>query len=309
MFPLSSLTTFKDDASMNQRLILNLSLAVIIIVLALLVIFEPGKDKAPELPKLTSLAEDKIQHVTIERVGRDTLVFDKQADGWRITQPLQLRANEFRVTGVAHAAQTPSHARFPQAGRDLKQYELDAPKIKLTLDGQLIEFGGVNPLDNRRYVRVGDTIHLVADDIFLRANGDAAGFVSTALVPEHELEISEIKLPQMTVQKDKDSGKWAVTPPVANLSTDDIVKFVDEWRHAQALQVSAYNGTPSGEHVTLSFSGTTPPLSFDLMSKNDDLILGRKDAGVMYQFTAEIKKRMFTLKPPAAETPTATPAK
>ncbi|MBI3777267.1 MAG: DUF4340 domain-containing protein [Gammaproteobacteria bacterium] len=294
---------------MNKRLTLNLSLAVVIIVLALLVIFEPGKDKAPELPKLTSLADDKIQHVTIERVGRDTLVFEKQADGWHITQPLQLHANEFRVTGVAHAAQTPSHARFPQAGRDLKQYELNAPKIKLTLDGQLIEFGGVNPLDNRRYVRVGETIHLVADDVFLRANGDAAGFVSTALVPDHAQEISEIKLPQLTVQKDKDSGKWTVTPAIANLSTDDIVKFVDEWRHAQALQVSAYNGTPTGEHVTLAFSSTTPPRVFDLMGKDSDLILGRKDAGVMYQFTAEIKQRLFTLKPPVTETPTPTPAK
>ena len=106
---------------MSQRLTLNLTLAVVIIVLALLVIFEPGKDKAPELPKLTSLLADKIQHVTIERVGRDTLVFEKQGDLWRITQPLQLRANEFRVAAVANAAQASSYARFPQAGRDLKQ--------------------------------------------------------------------------------------------------------------------------------------------------------------------------------------------
>lgn len=287
---------------MKARLILNLTLAAAIIVLALLVIFEPGKDKAPELPKLTPLKGDAIQHVTIERAGRDTLVFEKQAGGWRITQPLQLRANEFRVAGIANAAQAPSHARFPQAGRDLKQYELDAPKIKLTLDGQVIEFGGVNPLDNRRYVRVGDTIHLISDEVFSRANGDAAGFVSTALIPEHAEELVEIKLPQMTVQRDKDSnGKWTVAPAVAGLSTDDINKFVDEWRHAQALHVSAYNGTPTGEHVTLTFSGATPPLSFDLLSKDKegDLLLGRKDAGVMYQFTSEIRERLFTLKPAA----------
>ena len=295
---------------MNKRLTLNITLAVVIIVLALLVIFEPGKDKAPELPKLTSLTSDTIQRVTIERAGRNTLAFEKQTDGWRITQPLQLRANEFRVAGVVNAAQAPSHARFPQVGRDLKQYELDTPKIKLTLDGQLIEFGGVNPLDNRRYVRVGDTIHLIADDIFPRANADAAGFVSTALVPEHAQELTEIKLPQMTVQRDKDSGKWTVTPPVAGLSADDINKFVDEWRHAQALQVSAYNGTPTGEHVTLTFTGSTSPLSFELLSsKDNDLILGRKDAGVMYQFIAEARQRMFTLKPPAIDTPAATPAK
>ena len=296
---------------MNKRLSLNLTLAVVIIVLALLVMFEPGKDPAPEPPKLTTLTSDTIQRVMIERLGRDTLVFEKQPDGWRITQPLQLRANVFRIDGVTRAAQTPSHARFPQAGRDLKQYELDAPKIKLTLDSQLIEFGGVNPLDNRRYVRVGDTIHLVADDVFLRANGDVAGFVSSALVPEHAQELTEIKLPQMTVQRDKDSGKWTATPPVADLSADDINKFVDEWRHAQALQVSAYSGTPTGELVTLTFSGATPPLSFELMSKGDDLILGRKDAGVMYQFIAEARQRMFTLKPSATDTdtPAATPAK
>ncbi len=294
---------------MDKRLLLNLSLAAVIIVLALLVIFEPGKAKAPELPKLTSLPADKIEHVTIERTGRDTLVFEKQAGGWRITQPLQLQANEFRVSGITHAAQATSHARFPQAGRDLKQYELDTPKIKLTLDGQLIEFGGVNPLDSRRYVRVGDTIHLIADEVFLRANGDAAGFVSTALLPEHAQELTEIKLPQLTVQRDKDSsGKWITTPAVANLATDDINKFVDEWRHAQALQVSAYNGTPTGEHVTLNFSGTTPPLSFDVMSsKDNDLLLGRKDAGVMYQFTSEIRQRLFTLKPASDSAPTPQP--
>lgn len=289
---------------MNQRLAINLALAGAIIVLALVVILEPGKEATPDLPKITALNPEHVMRITVERAGRDTLVFEKQADAsWRMTQPLILRANDFRVSALARAAQTGSHAHFPQTGRDLKQFELDAPKIKLTLNDQIIEFGGVNPLDNRRYVRVADTVHLIGDDVFFRLNGEAAGYISSALIPEHTQELSEIKLPGKTMSRDASSGKWTVAPPVADLTPDDINTFLDEWRHAQALQVSAYNGTPSGEQVTLSFSSTTPPLIYDVLGKDGDLILGRKDAGVQYQLTAEARQKLFELKHASDEKP------
>jgi hypothetical protein len=282
---------------MNRRLVLNLSLAGAIIVLALVVILEPGK-KTPELPKITALTPEQITRVQIERSGRDTVVLEKQGEQWRITQPLNLRANEFRVSTVLRVAQTGSHAHFDAAGRDLKQFELDAPKVRLHLGEQLIEFGGVNPLDNRRYLRVGDVIHLTGDDSYFRLITDAASFVSTALLPERAQELSEIRLPDLSVKRGAD-GKWTVTPPVADLSADDVNKFVDEWRHAQALQVVAYTGTPTGGTATLVIGDGATQFQFDIMADDGDLVLGRKDAGVQYQFTADARKRMLTLKLPA----------
>lgn len=294
---------------MNKRLVINLVLAGVIIVLALVVMFEPGKQAVPDLPKITALKAEHVTHIAVERAGRDTLVFEKQADAaWRMTQPLALRANEFRVDALARAAQTGSHAQFPLAGRDLKQFELDAPIIKLTLNDQMIEFGSVNTLNNRRYVRVADTVHLIGDDVFFRLNGDAAGFISSALVPEHAQDLSAIKLPDRSLNRDASSAKWTVTPEVANLSPDEINTFLDEWRRAQALQVSAYSGTPSSETITLSFSGARPPLVYDVLRKTDGLILGNKAAGVQYQLTPEVAQRLLELKHVSDEKPQETPA-
>ncbi len=282
---------------MNRRLTLNLVLAGAIIALALVVILEPGKEKTPEQPKITLLPVEAIKHLEIERVNHDTLKFDKQDEHWRITQPLNLPANDFRVTSVARVVQATSFGHFAVAGRDLKQYELDAPSIRLHVADQVIEFGGINPLDKRRYVRVGDTIHLTSDDSYYRLSGDAHGFVSTALIPEHAADLTELKLPNLTVRNDMASGKWVVTPGIANLSADDINKFTDEWRHAQALQVAAYSGTPTGERVVLSFRNNIPALQLEVMTKDGDLVLGNKALGVQYQFSPELRDRLLKLTP------------
>ena len=280
---------------MNTRLGLNLALAGTIIVLALLVILEPGKEKPAESPKLTTLSADSISRITVERAGRDTLVFEKRGSDWHITQPLSLRANDFKVTSLARAAQAASYARFAQAGHDLKQFDLDAPKLKLTLNGQVIEFGSVNPLDNRRYVRVADTVHLIGDEVYARLNGEAAGFVSSALLTDHVQELREIKLLDRTFTRDTTSGKWTVTPPVPDFSADELNTYLDEWRHAQALQVSAYSGTPGGTSVTLT-AGSDAPLVFDVRTTDNELILGRKEAGVEYHFTPELRQRLLEPK-------------
>lgn len=293
----------RSDKTMNRRLTLNLVLAGVIIALALVVIFEPGKEKTPEQPKITLLPVEAVTRIEVERVNHDTLKFEKQGEHWRITQPLNLPANDFRVASVARIVQATSFGHFSAAGRDLKQYELDAPSVRVHLADLVIEFGGINPLDKRRYVRVGDMIHLTSDDSYFRLTGDAHGFVSTALIPEHAADLTEIKLPKMTVRSDAASGKWVVTPEIANLSADDINKFVDEWRHAQSLAVSAYSGTPTGDVVTLNFRNNVPAMRLDVMTKDGDLMLGNKAIGVQYQFSSDSRDRLFTLTP--APPPTA----
>ncbi len=294
---------------MNNRLVLNLSLAAVIIVLALVVILEPGKDKTPEQPRITALNPDSITHIEIERTANDTIKFDKQGDHWRITSPVNLPANDFRVANVARIAQATSFGKFAAADRDLKQYELDAPKIRLHLNDQVIEYGGINPLDKRRYMRAGDSIHLTTDESFYRLSGDVYGFVSTALMPEHASDLTELKLPAMTVRNDAASGKWIVTPEIANLSADDTHKFIDEWRHAQALQVVAYSGTPTGQTATLTFREPTPPMQLDILSKDGDLLLGNKAMGIQYQFSSDARGRLFHLIPAAAAETTKEPGK
>lgn len=296
---------------MNRRLALNLSMAGAIIVLALIVIFEPGKETAPENPKISMLPVESITHIEIERTAHDTIKFERQGEHWRNTQPMNLPANDFRVNSIARLAQTTSYGRFSVEGRDLKQYELDNPRIRLHLNDLVLEYGSINPLDKRRYVRAGDTIHLTTDDSFFRLSGDVHGFVSSALIPENAAKLSEIKLPAMTVRSDAAGGKWVVTPEPPNLSADDINKFADEWRHAQALQVSAYSGTPTGETVTLSFRDGLAPMQLDVMTRDGDLILGHKAIGVQYQFSSDARERLLKLTPApppdAAENAASTP--
>lgn len=284
---------------MGARLRLNLLLAAAVIALVFVVLFEPGKESAPETPPLTAFKPETIRRAQIERAGRDTIVLEKQGEKWRIVQPLNLPANEFRAMSVAKIAQAPSFSHFPATGRDLKQYELDAPGVKLTLNDHVFEFGSVNPLDRRRYVRIGDTIHLTGDDAYFRLTGDATGFVSTALWPDVTAPLEEIKLPDRSVRND--NGKWVVTPPVEGLTADDTNKFIDEWKHAQALQVSTYKGLPGAQTVTVRFGADTPAVTFDIVNAEGDLILGRKDLGVQYEMAPEARKRLLAPTPTPPE--------
>lgn len=308
---------------MKNRWILNLALGVAVVALGLLAVFKPGgKPEAVSVP-LTPLAVADIGLIRITRTDQAEILLeegaDDQADEWRMVEPRSARVNRFRIDEVLRLATATSESRFPADPQDLAQYGLDKPRVKLWLDNEEIHFGNENPVNGQRYVWYAGQVHLIAPNYFRAVNVDAEEFLSTRLIDE-QVKLVSIRLPKLRVSQDE-KGNWQVAPANAELSTDRIHAYVNDWQRAQALRVAPYSGRPAQERIQLGYTlpkaegeagsdADSPPakpvvhhLELGVLSHQPDFVVYRKDEGLEYHFAQEVGTRLMTLKPDDAGTP------
>ena len=138
-----------------------------------------------------------------------------------------------------------SEARLPVDEAGLAQYGLDKPQLGVRFDDELIQFGAFHPLKQQLYVRYKDAIHLIGAHYFQAAAARFNDFLSSSLI-EDEREPVAFRLPDLTLTRV--DGDWKLEPENKELSSDRIMQFVQEWRHARALAVNRYE-KPIKEHV------------------------------------------------------------
>ena len=94
------------------------------------------------------------------------------------------------------------------------------------------------------------------------------------------------------------AGKWQLTPPAADVSQDDLNRWVDELRLATALAVqAASNRKPLAMIKVKLKDGSNVTLA--VLQREPELVLARSDQQFEYQFAGDTAKRL--LAPPAAE--------
>ena len=288
----------------RKRWLLNLSLALFIIALALLVKYQPGVRGPQEGPPLTNLAADQIERIRIARLGQPEIILAKNAQDWRLIAPLRARADRFRIDGLLHLAGTRTEGGFPAQASDLAKYGLDKPAAKIWLDNAEIAFGGSHSLNDLQYVLYNGQIHLIPNASFRSIPAELTGFFSSRLL-EEKYKLVGLKLPKLSLTL-KD-GSWKVEPENKTLSSDRINSFVDEWRYARALNVQQYRGKPVLSHIRISFLEEQPattttaqaPKNLDLgiLAYKPELVLYRKDEALQYHFPQEAGERLLNLAP------------
>lgn len=280
---------------MHKRLWLNLILLALVVVLTSLAVLEPGKEE-PKPIFLGEVDENAIDRITLK--SKDTLIFEKREGRWWLTGPFAAPANEIRVRQLMDIVKSESDAQYPLKQEELAKYELDKPVAELTVGAVRLLFGGVEPIDMRRYVRVGDadTLHLVTDDFSHHLNAPATDFVEKKLLPD-ETQPNEIFLPGIKASKGQD-GKWTVEPP--SDVTEGITDLVSAWTQVRAIDVKRLEQPPQGDIIRIGY-GDRGPIEFVILQREPDLILARADWGLKYQITAEAAKGLLTLRKPAVE--------
>jgi hypothetical protein len=287
---------------MNTRSALNLALLGLVAVLAALIYWQPGIKPPAALPRLTALSPADIRHIAIRPQQGAEIRLDKEEGGWMMTAPLATYANGFRIDALLGVAQAESHAQLPVAGLDLAKFHLDTPALVLRLNDVELAFGDSEPLDNRRYVRVGSTVHLINDDYYYRLQAGVPAFVSNQLLPPHS-KPAQISLPAFSLSRA--AGRWQLSPATTQPSMDVLNGFVDEWQRAQAIEVDRYEGGASQGKITISFDGGAAPLEFLLLQTEPEPVLARADLGLRYHLAPEQAQHL--LQPPAAAAPAAQP--
>ena len=282
---------------MGKRALLNIWLVVALAVLVWVVWQEPGHPPKPAAVKLTGLTPASIDKVVITN-RHGAIRLDKQDGEWRITEPVKVAANPARVDSLLQVAEAESVSRFPAAGKDLSAFGLAKPAVSLRLNDSELVFGGVAPVDQRRYVRVGDTIHLIADRYSFALTADAAAWVSRDLVPKGA-DIIALELPDAKLSR-SGKGAWTVTPAGKKISQDVVQAVIKAWHEAQALRVAPYDKRPAHGKVVIRLKDGQSPLQYEIITRKPELILARPEIGMQFYLETDQVQRLLTIGKPAA---------
>lgn len=272
---------------MKSRILLNLALAALVIVLALLVWLKPKPQIQAEL-RLSSLASASINRIAIEKPGQPAIVLQKKPSGWRLTAPFQARAEGATVGRLLEILAAASLQRFPAT--DLGRFQLDNPLLRLTLNDQAFSFGTQNTLTGEVYVSTQGGVHLVAPSYLAHALKMPADFAARAFLAEEE-KLAGFEFANLKLSRNSD-GKWLVTPAHPNWSQDDINRWADEWRNASSLVTQPYDGAPAQEPFTLRL-GDGKLIPCKILRREPELVLLREDEKLQYHFPAGVGKRLL----------------
>jgi hypothetical protein len=275
---------------MKSRWLTNLLLFTTVVILTLIARYEPGIDE-PQAQTVTPLKADDIKRLQITRPLRDNLILERDAEGfWWIVHDPRLPAETFQVHAIARLAEQAVTHSYPADDMDLAQLELDPPRASLTVNDTGIDFGGLSPLENLRYLRVGDRVYLAPDLYLYLIEAGYTQFVRRKLLPQ-QARITSVSLPGLKLQRG-DSG-WTVTPE-PGVSADDVQQFIDNWQVATAINVREA-GTPiEGERITLHLADQEQPVELIITSRKPELVLARPAFGLEYRM-GDIASRLLEL--------------
>jgi hypothetical protein len=276
----------------------NAALLAAIIALAAFIHFKPAKDAPVEHP-LSALKPAESRSIRIERAGAQPILLERKQDSWIITAPFTARADDLRVRQLLEILEARAANRL--AAADLARFELERPAVQVTVDGQSFGFGMVSPVAREQYVLTSGAVYAVSPRYGAMLPAGAVELASRQLFGSGEIPI-HIRLKTFTVEQR--DGKWRQSPAASDLSQDDFVRWVDEWRRAAALRVEPQGKSkPLVEfRVQLKDGGT---LTLGLLAREPELVLIRADEKLQYHFRADAAKLLLSPPHAAAEVPAA----
>ncbi len=285
---------------MSRASLRNLILLLVVVGLGLLVYFGPGGEDTQPTVRLSELDPDTVTRIRIQRPEGPEILLVKEGEAWFLEEPIRIAANLFRVQSLLRLAGSVSHGQYPLQDGDLARFGLTTPRVILQLDELALAFGDTEPLAFRRYVGVGETLHLIDDVDYHHLTAKAAGFVSLKLLPE-DAQITGLSLPGLRLVRSADGG-WSAQPASPGASADALQALVDEWTQARALEINFHTDEAPGATVTLNLGGADQPLRFTILERAPQLVLARADLGLAYHFPQAAAERLLQLtRPPQAE--------
>jgi hypothetical protein len=226
--------------------------------------------------------------IRIERSGNPAIAIEKKGEIWRLTAPMSAEADPIQVQRLLAIRTARSPQRFPATG--LERFELDRPRIQITIDDEVFVFGMVNAVSSEQYVLAQNAVFAIEPRY-----GSALQVDAMELARKQLFSSSEAPLIEMYVQPVK-RREW-LAPSTEPLSQDDLARWVENWRLASALRVAPLAPRPALGEVRIDLkSGGSVKLA--ILQSTPELVIAREDEGLQYHFPAAIAQRL--LQPPAA---------
>ncbi len=281
---------------MSKRNLLNLILLVFILVLVVFVIYQPGKDVPATPPTLTDLKVSDIHFIKINRHKSNSIEqemeFKKTAAGWLMLKPYQQAANSFRIDSILKLLSSVSLSQNSLTKLDPAKFGLKQPLATITFNETAIAFGHNKSLKNHRYVRIGSTLHMIADTFFYQLNAKAASFINHKLIADKS-KITSLTLP--TLKLIHHVGKWELTPNSNKFSADSINQLISEWQLSQAYDIEITKPAAKATANIILGLSDGKNIRFKSRVSKDNFTLTNIDSGIRYILSADRKNKLLKL--------------
>jgi hypothetical protein len=261
---------------MKSKVLVNLVLVLLLTGLALFAFYRPKEQSDPGI-RLTQLKRDDINRITVERRGSPTIQLQKRDGGWRISAPLQTRADPIQVDRLTDIATATARHKLPPG--DPGRYQL----------------GRVNDVTYEQYVATAGAVYLVAPFYGYGIPTGVTKLVSRKLLDDAEVPVA-FDFGRYRIVRD-DRGTWSIAGayPAQQrkpLSQDDFNRWADEWRFTSSLGAEPRRGTRGKDRLVVQFKdGKKVPM--EIVQKQPEFVLVRSDENMQYRFGAEVGRRLL----------------
>lgn len=221
---------------------LNLLLFVVVLLLITLVWYEQASETTVEQYGLLPMVAGDVSEIAIHNGAERVIKLKRDSvNQWRMVEPLQVAANHHKIETVLDIlAQQPTN-RFKADKAQLNNYGLQNPQVRLEMSGEngteLLRFGAQTPLNNYRYLQLGDEIVIIDDKAFYPVASIYTNFIASRLLPEG-VELASIQLPNFQVQLNE--GRWSLqfsNADSGSYSADQLAQWIDGWRYARSVDI------------------------------------------------------------------------
>ena len=264
---------------MRSQLFTNFFLLLLAIGLGTFLFFDEVDNDVTK--KLSDIATDSINQITIHHHQRD-IVLSKSNQEWRLTKPVEISANQFRIKTLLNLLSTSSHAQYKVDALDLEKYGLDNSDTQINFNNTKIDFGIVNPITKLRYVKINNEVHLTDDNYYPLLSSQIGTLIARELLPTKS-KINKLILPDHTLTRDK-NDLWQ---SVDDISIDAIVETIYQWTHKQAFAVHDYIERESLGEIQIYLESSDTPVHFVITDVDPWLIIARPDIKLEYHFNLE----------------------
>ena len=283
---------------MKSRWLINIGLLLLVLITFFYswTIFqkEPVESIRFELSKfkLSDFNELKIDFPS--RISTHFKIVDNH---WRMLSPHKARAEELYVYRILSILATSSLEKL--SSDDLSKYGLDQPNLKITFLGNNLKevflFGTYNPINEDQYV-------LYKDNVFLISGGfsETAAFMSTELIEKNPIakyeKIKSFNFSRLEQWQDSRlklnniNNAWNVEGKNLLITQSDVNEWYEmTWKNIPAKSVKPYKmderiGYKSFDIVLKD----NKKLTFYRIEESPELLLFRKDEGLLYHFPSDL---------------------
>jgi len=282
-------------------------LAVFILLLAAVLVFEPkkGKETAAKEEKLVDLAAADLERITLKKED-ETISFRKDEMGdWQIIEPVEAKADPYEVNRLAEDFSSLKIERVVESeAKDTVKYEIPKTEVSLWLKGQdnpvKVLIGMENRLDSTFYAKKEGESRVVLIPSLLKSLLEKKTFdfrqkdvfkFETADVTAVDFRVKDIVW--KAAKKDE---AWLLEKPVQALAKksrlDDLLNAL---ANMKAKEFVAEEKKPE-EIEKFGLKKPEYSVSLSLPSKNQEIVFGLHKEGETSYATTSLSTKIISVE-------------